>query len=84
MNVDIALPHSEFFSLDRTTAQCLHAEGRGPDFIHIAYDAIDNQPGPTIGRRLLRQHIAQQGAAPGTAAVHHDDATLPRFLYTLF
>ncbi|MNF97931.1 hypothetical protein D3C84_807750 [compost metagenome] len=59
------------------TGQGLDTQVGLGDHVDVTDAAVYDYAFPAILRRLLGQHVAQQGATQGAAAVHHQDLALP-------
>ncbi|MNN26431.1 hypothetical protein D3C81_1399360 [compost metagenome] len=62
--------------LHRMTGQGLHAQVGLGDDIDITNATVDHQAFPAVLRGLFREHVAQQRAAQGTAAIDHQHLAL--------
>src|SRR5690606_5400798 len=69
----VTVTEAALFGLHRVAGQSLNNQRSLDQNIYITHSAVDDDAFPAIVGRLLCQHVAQQGAAHGAAAIHHHD-----------
>src|SRR5690606_27142603 len=69
----VTVTDAALFGLHRVAGQSLNTQSSLDENIDITNAAVDDDAFPAIIGRLLCQHVAQQGAAHGAAAIHHHD-----------